>query len=133
MLDRYGFLGTGSGIAIALYVFSLIEKHTIHVSNPSNSIRLPSRAEGDGMLSLVFVAEWGAVALFVLAELLSGEFQTWLKVSAVTSGGSIAVIYALCVMRVNRKGLINSGTPEKKPSKRGPRRRQIRGGIRTRD
>jgi hypothetical protein len=133
MLDRYGFLGTGSGIAIALYVFSLIEKHTIHVSNPSNSIRLPSRAEGDGMLSLVFVAEWGAVALFVLAELLPGEFQTWLKVSAVTSGGSIAVIYALCVMRVNRKGPINSRTPEKKPPRRGPQRRQIRGGIRTRE
>ena len=85
------------------------------------------------MLSLVFVAEWGMVAFFVLAELLPGEFQTWLKVSAITCGGSIAVLYALCVMRLKRQGSINSRSPEKKAPKRGPRRRQIRGGIRSHD
>src|SRR5207245_682313 len=133
MLDRYGFLGAGSGIAIALYIFSLIEKRTIHGLYTATSIRLPNRAEADGMLSLVFVAEWGMVAFFVLAELLPGEFQTWLKVSGVTGGGSIAVLYALCVMRVKRQVPIDSRSLERKPPMRGPRRRQMRGGIRTHD
>jgi hypothetical protein len=132
MLDRYGLLGAGSGIAIALYVFSLIEKRTIHVSEPG-SIRLSSRADGDGMLSLVFVAEWGAVAFFVLAELLPGGFQSWLKASAVWSGGSIAVLYVIWVMRLKRLIPMHSRNPEKTADRRGSRRRRLRGTIRTRD
>src|SRR6266849_9010220 len=111
MLDRYGLLGAVSGIAVALYIFSLIEKRTIHGSDPTrlnasekSPIRLPSRPDGDGMLSLVFVAEWGAVAVFVLAELLPGEFQPWLKASAVWCGVSIAMLYAFWLMRLKRVG-----------------------------
>ncbi len=140
MLDRYGLLGAGSGIAIALYVFSLIEKSTIHGSAPGRldpseerPVRLPSRADGDGMLSLVFVAEWGAVAVFVLSQLLPGEFQTWLKASAVWCGGSIAALYAIWVMGLKRFVLMISRSQEKTATRRGSRRRRLRGRIRTND
>jgi len=133
MPDRYGLLGAGSGIAIALYLFSLIEKRTIHTSERAGSIRPPSRADGDGMLSLVFIAECGAVAFFVLAELLPGEFQTWLKYSAVWCGGSIAVLYAIWVMRLNRFFPMSSRNPEKTAPRRGPRRHRLRARIRIND
>ena len=140
MLDRYGLLGAGSGIAIALYLFSLIEKRTIHGSAPARldgsgkrPIRRPNRADGDGMLSLVFVAEWGAVAAFVLAELLPGEFQTWLKLLAVWCGGSIALLYMIWVMRLKRLVPMNSRSAEKPASRRGSRRRRLHGRIRTHD
>ena len=132
MLDRYGLLGAGSGIAIALYVFSLIEKRTIHVSEPG-SIRLPSRTDSDGILSLVFIAEWVAVAFFVLAEILSGEFQTWLKASAVWSGASLATLYLIWMMGLKRFVPMISRNPEKTAPKPGPRRRRVRGKIRTHD
>jgi hypothetical protein len=132
MLDRYGLLGAGSGIAIALYVFSLIEKRTIHVSEPG-SIRLPSRADSDGILSLVFIAEWVAVAFFVLAEILPGEFQTWMKASAVWCGASIATLYLIWMMGLKRFVPMISRNPEKTAPKPGPRRRRLRGKIRTRD
>jgi hypothetical protein len=138
MLDRYGLVGAVSGIAIALYLFSLIEKRTIHGSAPARldaseerPIGLPGRAEGDGMLSLVFVAEWGAVAVFVLAELLPGEFQTWLKASAVWCGGSIAILYAVWVKRLRRLGSMKPRSPQKPAPKRGSGSRRLRGRIRT--
>ena len=140
MLDRYGLLGAVSGIAIALYVFSLIEKRTIHGSDPARldpseqrSIRLPGRADGDGMLSLVFVAEWGVVAVFVLAEILPGEFRTWLKASAIWSGVSIAMLYARWVIRLRRLGPMKPRRPEKPAPRRGSRRPRLRGGIRSHD
>ena len=132
MLDRYGLLGAGSGIAIALYVFSLIEKRTIHVSEPG-SIRLPSRADSDGILSLVFIAEWVAVAFFVLAEILPGEFRTWLKASAVWCGASLATLYLIWMMGLKRFVPMISRNPEKTAPKPGPRRRRLRGKIRTHD
>src|SRR5579864_9433908 len=132
MLDRYGLLGAGSGIAIALYVFSLIEKRSIHVSEPG-SIRLPSRADSDGILSLVFIAEWVAVAFFVLAEILPGEFQTWLKASAVWCGASLATLYVIWLMGLKRFVPMISRNPEKSAPKPGPRRRRLRGKIRTHD
>jgi hypothetical protein len=133
MLDRYGLLGAGSGIAIALYVFSLIEKRVIHASDSTDSIGLSKRADSDGMLSLVFVSEWGAVAFFVLAELLPGEFQTWLKASAVWCGGSLAMLYLIWVMGLKRIVPMISRNPEKTAPKPGPRRRRFRGKIRTHD
>ena len=132
MLDRYGLLGAGSGIAIALYVFSLIEKRTIHVSEPG-SIRLPSRADSDGTLSLVFIAEWVAVAFFVLAEILPAGFQTWLKASAVWCGASLATLYLIWLMGLKRFVPMISRSPEKTAPKPGSRRRRIRGKIRTHD
>jgi hypothetical protein len=131
MLDRYGLLGAGSGIAIALYVFSLIEKRAIHGSGSTRQeaserpLRLPNRVDGDGMLSLVFVAEWGAVAVFVLAEILPGEFQTWLKASAIWCGGSVALFYALWMIRLKRIFPMNSRSQEKTASRRGSRRRRL--------
>src|SRR5258708_4351068 len=47
-----GLLGAGSGIALALYIFSLIQKRALHVSDPTASIRLPSRADGNDLLAL---------------------------------------------------------------------------------
>ena len=132
MLDRYGLLGAGSGIAIALYVFSLIEKRTIHVSEPGSN-RLPSRSDSDGILSLVFIAEFGAVAFFVLAEILPGEFQTWLKASAVWCGASLATLYLIWVMGLKRFVPMISRNPETTAPKPGPRRRRLRGKIRTHD
>jgi len=132
MLDRYGLLGAGSGIAIALYVFSLIEKRTIHVSVPG-SIRLPSRADSDGILSLVFIAEWVMVAFFVLAEILPGEFQTWLKASAVWCGASLATLYLIWLMGLKRWVPMISRNPEKTAPKPGTRRRRLRNKIRTHD
>jgi len=132
MLDRYGLLGAGSGIAIALYVFSLIEKRAIHVSEPG-SIRLPRRSDSDGILSLVFIAEWVAVAFFVLAEILPGEFQTWLKASAVWCGASLVTLYLIWVMGLKRFVPMISRNPEKTAPKPGPRRRRLRGKIRTHD
>ena len=132
MLDRYGLLGAGSGIAIALYVFSLIEKRSIHVSEPG-SIRLPRRADSDGILSLVFIAEWVAVAFFVLAEILPGGFQTWLKASAVWCGASLATLYLIWMMGLKRFVPMISRNPEKTAPKPGPRRRRLRGKIRSDD
>ena len=132
MLDRYGLLGAGSGIAVALYVFSLIEKRTIHVSEPG-SIRLPTRSDSDGILSLVFIAEWVAVAFFVLAEILPGEFQTWLKASAVWCGGSLATLYLIWVMGLKRFVPMISRNPEKTAPKPGPRRRRLRSRTRSND
>ena len=133
MLDRYGLLGAGSGIAIALYVFSLIEKRTIHVSEPG-SIRLPSRADSDGTLSLVFIAEWVAVAFFVLAEILPAGFQTWLKASAVWCGASLATLHVIWLMGLKRFFVpMTSRNPEKTTPGRGSRRRPLRGKIRTHD
>ena len=132
MLDRYGLLGAGSGIAIALYVFSLIEKRTTHVSEPG-SIRLSKRADSDGILSLVFIAEWVAVAFFVLAEILPGEFRTWLKASAVWCGASLATLYLIWLMGLKRFVPMISRNPEKTAPKPGPRRRRLRGKIRTHD
>jgi hypothetical protein len=132
MLDRYGLLGAGSGIAVALYVFSLIEKRAIHGSGSARQdaseerpFRLPNRVDGDGMLSLVFVAEWGAVAVFVLAEILPGEFQTWLKASAIWCGGSVALLYALWMIRLKRIFPMISRSQEKTALKRGSRRRRL--------
>jgi len=133
MLDRYGLLGAGSGIAIALYVFSLIEKRIIQMSDPARSIRPPNRADGDGMLSLVFVAEWGAVVFFVLSQILPGEFQSWLKASAVWCGGSIAVLYVIWVMGLKRFLPMNTRKAEKTAPGRGPRRRRLKGEIRSHD
>ena len=132
MLDRYGLLGAGSGIAIALYVFSLIEKRSIPVSEPG-SIRLSKRADSDGILSLVFIAEFGAVAFFVLAEILPGEFRTWLKASAVWCGVSLATLYLIWLMGLKRFVPMISRNPEKTAPKPGPRRRRLRGKIRTHD
>jgi hypothetical protein len=132
MLDRYGLLGAGSGIAIALYVFSLIEKRAINTLEPG-SIRLPRRADSDGILSLVFIAEWVAVAFFVLAEILPGGFQTWLKASAVWCGGSLAMLYLYWVMGLKRFVPMISRNPEKTAPKPGPRRRRLRSKIRTHD
>ena len=133
MLDRYGLLGAGSGIAIALYVFSLIEKRIIEMSDPARSIRPSSRADGDGMVSLIFVAEWGALVLFVLSQILPGEFQTWLKASAVWCGGSMAVLYVIWVMGLKRSLPMNSWKAEKTAPGRGPRRRRLKGEIRFHD
>ena len=133
MLDRYGLLGAGSGIAIALYIFSLIEKRIIQTSDPARSIRPRNRADGDGMLSLVFVAEWGAVVFFVLSQILPGEVQTWLKASAVWCGGSIAMLYLIWVMGLKRFLPMNSRKAEKTALGRGPRRRRLKGEIRSHD
>ena len=133
MLDRYGLLGAGSGIAIALYVFSLIEKRITHASDSVDAIRRSKRADSDGMLSLVFIAEFGAVAFFVLAELLPGGFQTWLKASAVWCGGSLATLYLTWVMGLKRFVPMISRNPEKTAPKPGPRRRRLRGKIPTHD
>ena len=133
MLDRYGLLGAGSGIAIALYVFSLIEKRIIHGSDPADSIRLSKRADSDGILSLVFIAEFGAVAFFVLAEILPGEFRTWLKASAVWCGASLATLYLIWLMGLKRFVPMISRSPEKAAPKPGPRRRRLRGKVRSRD
>ncbi|HSU91346.1 MAG TPA: hypothetical protein VLI44_07845, partial [Sporolactobacillaceae bacterium] len=117
----------------ALYVFSLIEKRIIQMSDPARSIRPPNRADGDGMLSLVFVAEWGAVVFFVLSQILPGEFQTWLKASAVWCGGSIAVLYVIWVMGLQHLLPMNSRSAEKTAPGRGPRRRRLKGGIGSHD
>ncbi|HSU90439.1 MAG TPA: hypothetical protein VLI44_03245 [Sporolactobacillaceae bacterium] len=133
MLDRYGLLGAGSGIAIALYVFSLIEKRIIQMSDPARSIRPPNRADGDGMLSLVFITEWVMVAFFVFAEILPGGFQTWLKASAVWCGASLATLYVIWVMGLKRFLPMNSQSAEKTAPGHGPRRRRLKGGIRSHD
>ena len=132
MLDRYGLLGAGSGIAIALYIFSLIEKRIIHAPEPG-SIRLPNRSDSDRMLSLVFIAEFGAVAFFVLAEILPGGFQTWLKASAVWCGASLATLYLIWMMGLKRFVPMISRNPEKTAPKPGPRRRRLRRKIRIHD
>ncbi len=124
MVDRYGLLGAGSGIAIALYVFSLIQKR---------SIGFPSRADSNQLLFLVFAVEWAMLALFVLAELLPSELQTCLKLLAVSTGAATAVLYVLCVMRLSRLGLVNSRSPAETLPHSGSRRRRFRSRIRAHD
>jgi len=147
MLSRYGLLGAGSGIAVALYGFSLIQKRTVRVADPAASIRgsghgplgagvtparLPSRADGNQLLGLVFAVEWGVLGIFVLSELLPDGFHVWLKLTAITCGLSIAVLYVLCVTRLRSMGLLTSPKPTK-PAKSRSRRRRLRGRIRAHD
>jgi hypothetical protein len=132
MIDRYGSLGAGFGIALALYVFSLIERRTIRVSDPDASIRLPSRADTGRTLGLVFATEWAVVTIFVLAELLPARYQSWLKSLAISCGASIAILYVLCVIRLRSLGLMPSPNPAKPPHRR-PRSRRLRGRIRAHD
>jgi hypothetical protein len=132
MIDRYGLLGAGFGIALALYVFSLIERRTIRVSDPDASIRLPSRADTGRMLGLVFATEWAVLAIFVLAELLPAGYQSWLKSLAISCGVSISILYVLCVIRLRSLGLMPSPNPAKPPHRR-PRSRRLRARIRAHD
>jgi hypothetical protein len=127
MLDRYGLLGTGSGIAVALYIFSLIQKRTIRVSDPATEIhpiRLPNRGDSAQLLVLVLAAEWGVLAIFVLSEMLHGRVQTWLKLLAISCGGSMAMLYVLCAIRLRRLALMNPSPA--KPPHSGSRRFRLR-------
>ncbi len=146
MLSRYGLLGAGSGIAVALYIFSLIQRRTIRVSDPPASIEgaghghgplgagvTPARADGNDLLALVFAVEWGVLALFVLSELLSGGLHIWLKLSAISCGISIAILYVLCIIRLQSLGLINPPNPAKPPQNRPRKSRRLRGRIRAHD
>lgn len=132
MFDAYGLLGAGSGIAIAIYLFSSIRRRTVRVSDPAASIRLPNRVDLEQLLSQVVVVEWGALAMFVLAELLPGELKTWLRLMAVSCGAAIAILYLHCVMRLRRLGVMNSQHPAE-PPRGGARRGRLRGRIRARD
>jgi hypothetical protein len=125
MFERYGLLGTLSGIAVAYYLFSLIRRRTIRVSDPAAAIRLPSRIDYDRLIFLVFVLEWSALTLFVLAELLPSELATALKPLALSCGATTAILYLLCVMRLRRLGLWDSTHPAEPPHS-GSRRRRIR-------
>jgi hypothetical protein len=125
-------LGAGSGIALALYLFSLIQRRAIHVSDTDASIRIPSRADGNQLVGLVFAAEWVVLTIFVLAELLPAEYQSWLKSLAISCGASIAILYMLCTIRLRRLGLMPSPN-RANPTNRRPRRRRLRGRIRAYD
>ena len=133
MIDRYGLLGAGFGIALALYLFSLIERRTIRVSDPDASIRLPSRADSGRMLGLVLATEWAVLTIFVLAELLPAGYQSRLKSLAISFGASIAILYVLCIIRLKSLGLIPSPNPAKPPQNKPRRRRRLRGRIRAHD
>ena len=117
MIDRYELFGAASGITIALFVFSLIQQRTI---------RLQSGADTGRMLGLVVAAEWAVLAIFVLAELLPGAAQSWLKSLAISFGASIAILYALCIIRLRSLGLMQSPNPAKLPQNRPKRRHRIR-------
>jgi hypothetical protein len=135
-----GLLGAASGIALALYLFSLIQKRAIRAFDPAASIEegghgpLSARVTpANDLLALVFVVEWGVVAIFVLSELLPGGYQTALKSMAISSGGSIAILYVLCIIRLRSLGLINPPKPAKPPRNRPRRPRRLRGRIRAHD
>ena len=133
MIDRYGLLGAGFGTALALYLFSLIERRTIRVSDRDASIRLPSRADTGRMLGLVFATEWAVLTIFVLSELLPGAAQSLLKSLAISCGLSIAILYVLCIIRLRSLGLMPSPKPAKPPQNKPKRRRRLRSGIRAHD
>lgn len=126
MIDRYGLLGAGFGIALALYLFSLTERRTIRVSDHDASIRLPSRADTGRMLGLVFATEWAVLTIFVLAELLPAGYQSWLKSLTISCGASIAILYVLCIIRLRSLGLMPSPKPAKPPQNKPRRRYRIR-------